>query len=297
MIGPKPTFFTGFFCFFLCLFGAVPLRAQFFAPGARAAAMGGAASTQADLWAGNNNVGALGFLERAAVGLYYENRFITAETGSYGLQFAYPLQKAGTFGLAVSRFGYRLFNRNAVGIRYAKSFGPHISAGVGINYHYVFIGNGYGHASAVSAELGVLGRVNKELSVAFHLVNPVRMNLGRSTNQQLPMTIRIGLSYLWAEKVLTALEVDADPEQKPNIKFGIEYKPVSLVLLRGGFSSRPLGGSFGFGFDHKLLRVDLSAAYHQQLGFSPQASLGVAFGKPVKHAVPGFGKKRKNKGG
>lgn len=295
MIRPKPTF-TGFLCLFLYQFFApVPLRAQFFAPGARAMAMGGAASTQTDLWAGNNNVGALGFLDRAAAGLYYENRFITAETGSYGLQFAYPLQKAGTFGLAVSRFGYKLFNRNAVGLRYAKNFGPHISAGVGINYHYVFIGNGYGHASAVSAELGVLGRVNKELSVAFHLVNPVRMNLGRSTDQKLPMTIRMGLSYLWAEKVVTALEVDADPEQKPNVKFGIEYKPVPLFLLRGGFSSRPLGGSFGFGFDYKILRIDLSAAYHQQLGFSPQAGLSVAFGKPVKHAEPGSLKKRKTK--
>ena len=295
MINQKPTF-TGFLCFFLFqLLAVTPLRAQFFSPGARAMGMGGAASTQADVWAVNNNVGALGFLDQAAAGLYYENRFITAETGSYGVNLAYPLQKAGTFGLAVSRFGYRLFNRNAVGIRYAKSFGPHISAGVGINYHYVFIGNGYGHASALSAELGVLGRVTREWSVAFHLVNPVRMNLGRSTDQKLPMTIRVGLSYLWAEKVLTALEVDADPEQKPNVKFGIEYKPVPLFLLRGGFGSRPLGGSFGFGFDYKLLRVDLSAAYHQQLGFSPQAALSVAFGKPVKHGIPALGKKRKTR--
>lgn len=292
MIRPKPTF-TGFLCLFLYQFSAVaPVRAQFFSPGARAVGMGGAAATRADVWATNNNVGALGYLERAAVGLYYENRFITAETGSYGLQFAYPLQKAGTFGLAVSRFGYALFNRNAVGIRYAKSFGPHVSAGVGINYHYVSIGNGYGSASAVSAELGVLGRVNRELSVAFHLVNPVRMNLGRTVTQKLPITIRIGLSYLWAKKVLTALEVDADPEQKPNVKFGIEYKPVALFLLRGGFGSRPLGASFGFGFDYKLLRVDVSAAYHQQLGFSPQMGLSVAFGKPVKHAEPALGKRR-----
>lgn len=268
-------------------------RAQFFGPGARSAAMAGAASTRADVWAANNNVGALGFLERGAAGLYYENRFVLPETGSYGLHVACPLQKAGTFGLSVSRYGYRLFNRNAVGLRYAKSFGAHVSGGVGLNYHYVHIGNGYGSASAVSAEVGVLGRVTRELSVAFHLVNPVRMRITSYQEQKLPMTIRFGLSYLWAEKILTALEVDADPEQKPNVKFGLEYKPVALFLVRGGFCSRPLSGSFGFGFDHRRIRVDVSAAYHRQLGFSPQAGLGLAFGKPVKYAVPSGRKKQK----
>lgn len=269
--------------------------AQFFAPGARATAMGGAASTNNDIWATNNNVGALGFLEQSGAGLYYENRFILPETGSYGLNFAYSAKKVGVFGLAVSRFGYKLFNRNAVGIRYARNFGPYISAGVGVNYHYIFIGNGYGNASAVSAELGILGRVNKELSVSFHLVNPVRMNITRYQNEKLPMIIRFGISYNWVSKVLTSLEVDADPEQKPNVKFGIEYKPVPLFLIRGGFSSRPLAGSFGFGFDYKIMKLDLSAAYHQQLGFSPQIGMSISFGKKVKYQTPAPRKKSKKK--
>lgn len=273
----------------------VSVHAQFFAPGSRAAGMGTASCTVADVWAVNNNVGALGFLPRAAVGLYYENRFILPETGSYGLDFAYPLQKAGTFGLALSRFGYRLFSRNAVGVRYAKNFGPHVSAGVGFNYHYISIGNGYGNASAVSAELGVLGRVNRELSLAFHLVNPVRMKITSYQMQKLPMTVRVGLSYLWAQKVLTAVEVDADPERKPNVKFGMEYKPLPLFALRLGFESLPLAGTFGFGFDYRIWRLDISAAYHRQLGFSPQASMGVSFGKGVKHAVPTSKRKQKER--
>ena len=271
-----------------CIYG------QFFAPGARAMGMGGAASTNTDLWATNNNVGALGFLEQSAAGLYYENRFILPETGTYGLNVAYAPKKVGVFGLAISRFGYKLFNRNAIGVRYARSFGPHISAGIGVNYHYIFIGNGYGNASAVSAELGVLGKVNKELSVSFHLVNPVRMNITRYQNERLPMVIRFGISYNWAQKVLTALEVDADPEQKPNVKFGIEYKPIPLFIIRGGFSSRPLAGSFGFGFDYKIMRLDLSAAYHQQLGFSPQIGMSISFGKKIKYQTPTPRRKSKN---
>lgn len=281
--------------FFIGIFFQTRTYAQFFAAGARATAMGGAASTNHDIWATNNNIGALGFLERSGAGLYYENRFVLPETGSYGLNVAYSAQKVGVFGLAVSRFGYKLFNRNAVGIRYARNFGPHISAGVGVNYHYIFIGNGYGNASAVSAELGILGRINKELSVSMHLVNPVRMNITRYQNEKLPMVIRVGISYNWAGKVLTALEVDADPEQKPNVKFGIEYKPIPLFIIRGGFSSRPLSGSFGFGFDYKLLRLDISAAYHQQLGFSPQVGMSISFGKQVKYQTPSARKKSKGK--
>jgi hypothetical protein len=257
--------------------------AQFFAQGSRSSAMGGAASTLSDIWAVNNNPGALGFLDRGAVGLHYENRFLLPETGTYGLQAAYPFKKIGVFGIGISRFGYRLFNRNAVGIRYAKHFGPHISAGIGMNYHYIFIGNGYGNSSAVSAEAGVLGRINKELTVAFHLVNPARMRLTAYQNQRLPMLIRFGLSYLWARKVLTALEADVDPEQKPNIKFGVEYTPVSSFLIRAGFSSRPLAGTFGFGMDYKGVRLDVSAAYHQQFGVSPQASFSYSFGRVIKY--------------
>jgi hypothetical protein len=152
-----------------------------------------------------------------------------------------------------------------------------------MNYHYIFIGNGYGNASAVSAEAGILGRINKELSVAFHLVNPARMRLTDYQNQRLPMLIRFGLSYLWARKVLTALEADVDPEQKPNIKFGIEYTPVSAFLVRAGFNSRPLAGTFGFGMDYKGVRLDVSAAYHQQFGVSPQASLSYSFGRILKY--------------
>lgn len=290
----KPLRLTLHSILFCCGFLSPPiLQAQFFAPGARAMGMSGAAATQADIWATNNNIGALGFLEQSGAGLYYENRFILPETGSYGLNVAYTAKNIGAFGLAVSRFGYKLFNRNAVGVRYARSFGPHISAGVGVNYHYIFIGNGYGNASAVSAELGILGKVNKSLSLAFHLVNPIRMNISRNPSEKLPMVIRIGLSYLWAEKVLTALEVDADPEQKPNVKFGMEYKPLPLFPIRAGFSSRPLGGSFGFGFTYKMVRLDVSAAYHQQLGFSPQAGMGVSFGKKVKYQTSVFKTKSK----
>lgn len=269
-----------FFFLVFCIYCSA--QAQFFSPGARSSALGGASATLADVWATNNNIGALGFIEQSAVGMYYENKFILPETGTFGLNAAYSHKKMGTFGLALSRFGYKLFNRNAIGLRYARSFGSYISAGIGINYHYIFIGNGYGNASAVSAEIGVLGRVNKNISIGFHLINPVRMNIGRIQTEKLPMLVRFGISYLWDEKVLTALEVDADPEQKPNVKFGLEYKPVSLFLIRAGFSSRPLGAAFGFGFSQKLFKVDVSASYHQQLGFSPQAGLSFSFGKKRK---------------
>lgn len=269
-------------------------QAQFFSPGSRSAAMGGAASTQVDLWALNNNVGALGFLDRAAAGLYYENRFILPETGTYGLHIAYPFQKLGSFGLSLSRFGYRQFSRNSVGIRYAKNFGPKVSAGIGMNYHYLFIGNGYGNASAFSAELGVLGKVNEELSLAFHLVNPVRMRITGYQNQRLPMIIRFGLSYNWVKKVITAIEIDAYPDQKPTLKLGVEYRPVELFQIRAGFTGMPLSGSFGFGFKYKPVWIDFSAVYHQQLGFSPQASLCFSFGKLRKIPSPLPRKKQKN---
>lgn len=293
MINPKLTSAACLLSLFF-VFSGLPVQAQFFGAGASASGMGGAASTRTDLWAACNNVGALGFLERAAAGLYYENRFILPETGSYGLHLAYP-QKAGCFALSISRQGYRLFSRNALGLRYAKNFGPHLSAGLGINYHYVFIGNGYGHASAVSAELGVLGRVNKELSLAFVLINPVRMKLGRYQNQKLPMILRFGISYRWAQKVVTILEVDVDPEQKPDVKFGLEYRPLALFHIRGGFNSRPLGTSFGFGFDYRLLRIDLSASYHPQLGFVPQAAFSASFGKTVSYPFKDIAKKTKHK--
>ncbi len=283
----------GLFLLVCCLWASEHALAQFLAQGGRSSAMGGAAATFSDLWAVNNNPGAMGFLSQAGAGLYYENRFLLPESGTYGLNVAYPMKKAGVFGLGVSRFGYRLFNRNAVGIRYAKHFSPHISAGIGMNYHYIFIGNGYGNVSAVSAELGVLGRINRELSVAFHLINPARMRLTDYQNQRLPMIIRFGLSYLWAGKVLTSLEADADPEQKPNVKFGIEYTPVSVFIIRGGFSSRPLSGTFGFGMDYKGVRMDMSAIYHQQFGVSPQASFSYSFGREVKYPDPGTRRNRK----
>ena len=92
---------------------------------------------------------------------------------------------------------------------------------------------------------------------------------------------RKGVKSLLEEEsdMIIVAEAEKTSAQKINIKGGIEYNPSSLIYLRVGGSSYPTQAAFGLGVNYNGLKIDMSTAYHNVLGFSPQIGLSYAFGK------------------
>ncbi|MEI6123520.1 MAG: hypothetical protein WCQ95_07810 [Bacteroidota bacterium] len=241
--------------------------------GARSSAMSGASATLIDFWAVHNNQAAMASYTKIAVGVYYENRFLTKQLGLKCISFVLPIKKAGVVGFNYSNFGYALYNESKIGLAYAKSFGKRIAAGVQLDYIYTRIGENYGHKGVVTFEAGLRAKIIKNLVLAAHIYNPINIKIADYGNERIPLIFKIGLAYSFAEKAVLAIEVEKDNNFHPIFKTGFEYHITKHIFLRMGIATNPMTYSFGTGFEFSKFKLDISASYHQVLGFSPQASL------------------------
>ncbi len=244
--------------------------------GGRSSALSGASSTLTDVWSAQNNQAGLGFKRTFEAGVYYENRFLVKQLSTSAFAAALPI-KRGCFGITYSGFGYSLYKESHLGIAYGMPLSENFSVGVQLSYLSTQIGDTYGRGQALTGSLGFQGKLGKKVIVAGHIFNPNRAKMTNYNNEVIPSLIKIGVQYLFSEKVSAVLEAEKSTYHKLNIKGGIEYAPRKELYLRAGASSFPASASFGLGVNLKGFKVDLSSAYHSILGFSPQMGLSYEF--------------------
>ena len=139
--------------------------------GARAYSLAGITTLQSDVWSANNNPASLGNLEKWNAGLSYENQFLLTELSNKTVIVTAPI-KSGTIAVSFNQFGYSSFNENRLGIAYGMRLSPKISMGVQLNYLNTRLGDGYGKTNALSGNIGILAKVNEELTLSTMVINP-----------------------------------------------------------------------------------------------------------------------------
>ena len=269
----KKTLLSGIFSLMLTC-----VLAQNSTVGARAAALGGASLTFTDVYSAQNNQAGLGFLKNASVGAYYENRFLLKQLSYSSFVGALPIKK-GAFGLTYTGFGYSAFKQSKLGLGYGMKLSENFSAGVGLNYLTYRIGDIYGKASAFAVELGLQGKLSKQITVAAHIYNPNRAKITNYNNEKIPSQLRFGVQYKFSKQLLVLAEAEKSTYTNVNFKGGVEYAPAKEFYLRAGANSYPTQVAFGIGVNLEGLKFDLSSSYHNILGFSPQVGLSYVFGK------------------
>jgi hypothetical protein len=65
------------------------------------------------------------------------------------------------------------------------------------------------------------------------------------------------------------LEIEKEEDQAVNVNTGIQYKFLSRLLFRAGMSTNTSTAWLGAGLTLKSFRVDITTAYHPQLGITP----------------------------
>lgn len=245
--------------------------------GARASALGNTSITYKDVWSAFHNQAGLAFLKEPTAGISHEQRFMLNELSSNSAAFALPTKESGTFAVSVSYFGYKLYNEQKAGLAYSKSFSDKLSAGVQFDYLGTAIAEGYGTKSTFTAEAGIQAMLLKNLWLGAHIYNPTKAKLADFNDERIPAVLNLGLNYTFSDKVNLGLETEKDLDADAIIKAGLEYHPIKQLYLRGGIATDPLLSSFGFGLVLQNFVIDVAAAYHQDLGFSPNISLAYSF--------------------
>jgi hypothetical protein len=248
--------------------------------GARSAGMAHASICVDDVWAVHQNQAALASLKNLEAGVFSQIVYPNSKVLMNAVAIASPF-KFGVISGSFNRLGFKnLYNETKYGLGYSRQFGKAISAGMQLNYLSTFIGdNNYGKRGTIAVEVGFMAEVVKNLKLGVHVYNPTRSKTAQYNNERVPTIIKMGLQYVFSEKVFTSVEVEKDVMNKPILKIGAEYRIVKEVYLRGGLSNNPSLNAAGFGIELQQFNLDFAAAFHPQMGVSPQIGLRYRFEK------------------
>lgn len=228
-----------------------------------------------DAFSFTSNQAALAGIKSGAAGVYGENRFLISETNMYTAVVAMPTQQ-GNFGIQADYFGFSDYNESQVGLAYARSLGSKFDLGIKFNY-YGFRATGYGSASTVNFEIGAIAHLSEKLHAGIHIYNPTGAKLSKADDEKLGSSYKFGLGYEVSDKFFVSTEIVKDEDMPVNVNAGVQYNFEKRFFVRAGIATETTNSYAGAGISWKNLRLDVSASYHPQLGFTPGLLLIVNF--------------------
>lgn len=246
--------------------------------GARSAGIGNTSTIIRDTWAVFNNPAATCRLSKISAGLYYENRFLLKQTGYGALAFQMPVHKAGNISVGISHYGYKYYQYSRATIGYSQQLFTNLYMGLNINYLHLSQAEYYGRANGMTFELGLYSQPVKNFAIGLYVFNPVNVSFFENRDLKMPVTMKLGLSYLFSDALLLAVETGKSINgYTPIFKGGIEYTLRKHFSFRAGISMLPIEYSVGLGYKFAGATFDLAFAYHQILGLSPKISVQYEF--------------------
>ncbi len=220
-----------------------------------------------DIFSATSNQASLAQLKTGGFGVYGEKKFLLDELNSYSVVAALPTS-SGVFGMEGDYFGSAAFNENELGILYARKITSHVDIGAKFNYYTVRI-PGYGSASAINFEAGMIFHITDKLHTGIHIYNPAGSKLGKYGNEKLASVYRSGIGYEVSEMVFVSAEIVKQQNRQISVNAGLQYNLQKNVFIRTGISTLTNNSYAAVGLQLSFARIDLNAAYHPQLGFTP----------------------------
>ncbi len=261
----------------LCLFSALFVSAHaqvFMRPFDPAAimAMGGAGVAYPGLEAGIQNEAAAGMVDRRP-GIFLNSTIPYGITDwqSARIQAVVGLDKNSGAGLEMAHSGLAEYREQLYRLFYGRRLGERLYLGGSADLLRVSAQE-YGAATGMSFGIGILANALPGLWIGAHIQNPVQQKIGDETTSSL---LRIGAAWKTSTILTLIAETEKALEKPVQIKAGLEYRPVEILVVRAGVrAGRTARMGFGAGLRFKNgLALDTAAEWHPSLGLTPSASI------------------------
>jgi hypothetical protein len=214
------------------------------------------------------NIASLGNLQQSSIGAFAERRYGLQDLHNLSLHTGF-VTKSGNVGIQANRFGNEGFNETQLGLGYGINLNNKISVGARVNYYNQLIA-GYGNASTVNAEAGILLQLTAKLKSGVSVFNPVASAFGINKTEKLASIYKLGLGYDVSKKVLIATEFVKQENEPINLIAMVHYQFEKKFYAKVGASSAAANFFAAAGLSlNNQFRIELFASHHQQLGFSP----------------------------
>lgn len=242
---------------------------------ARAAALGNATTALASDAGVHANPASRATHTTRVVSLFARQSFGLSEL-RYGAAHLTEPFAWGTLSGGASTFGFDAYREVhlSAGVARSLQFGTsrRFHAGLTLRYYHTTI-DGFGSAGALGLHGGVLVQVMSNLDFGAHATNVNRPDL--TDGEPLPQTLSVGLSYKAEERLRVVVDAFKDLDFPLALRGGLELYPVPVLALRAGVAAEPTRFTAGAGVRLGRLQADVAAEQHQDLGWSPSASLHV----------------------
>lgn len=194
----------------------------------------------------------------------------------YGALFSSWPTPWGVLSTGASTFGTEVYRETHLSLGYARALqlGTTRTAHLGVvtRYYHTEIQD-YGNDGVVGLHLGLVLPLLSTVNVGVHATNVNGPSF--FDDESLPQTLAIGFSYHASPRIRVVADIFKDLHFPASIRGGIEVHPISLLALRAGIITTPTQFTGGIGLRLNHLQADLAAEQHQELGWSPSASLRV----------------------
>ena len=234
----------------------------------KSAALSGINSTFTDIYSLAGNQAGMGWVTNFGAFAHAERRFLLKELTAASTGVLLPT-RAGTFGITLDYFGFELFNEQKIGLAYGRKLIHNLTIGGQLDYFNMHTPD-FGNQSAFTFELGAQLKLNKNLLLSSHTLNPIRTGFGNK--DPIASNLKLGLNYKVNDAADLYCEYENDLNQISTFRAGLAYRPIHALEIRGSIRSNPVGFAIGMGYRlQNGFGLDLAVAQHQVLGFTPSA--------------------------
>lgn len=254
------------------------LNAQIFHAGSIGATGGAGYGFAGEVGALLSNPAGIATIQHSGVLLAHHYSHHQPDVSSQALLFALPLS---VLHLGASYVQYTLpdaYYDRVLGTYLGRSFGPNLRIALGLQFKELKIPS---HLEQHTFQLlmGMQYDVTSNFTLGL-VLGPFPLSsytdslaYTGTTNERKKVTVGVGTQYRLGEQVLLRLDQRFFPF---NTLTGIEYQLVpEAFTLRMGMATLGLQPTAGVGYSRSWWRIDLSGAFHQRLGWSPQLDLSV----------------------
>ncbi len=199
--------------------------------------------------------------------LFSERRYLLEQVQNSTAVIAIP-SGVGGFGLEINSYGFAGYRESRFGIAYGRKLSESVSIGAGFHYDMIQV-SGYGNAAAPGIAIGLLLHPTEKVVIGFGVTDPVGGSFGKSSTTRLGSRFQLGVGYEASEQVMISAEIIKQEDHPVCLNALFEYRFAKQFISVLGVLTDTGSPYFGLGWQWKQFRLDLSASYHVQLGFSP----------------------------
>jgi len=179
----------------------------------------------------------------------------------------------GTFGAMISSTGFNLYREIVVGLGGGWRIAEGFHAGLSVRYFHLAI-EGHGTDQTVGIQVAFLVNLDPKLNLGFSAGNVNSPVIGEA-KERIPQVYRTGISYKPITDVEVALDIVKDVLHPLELRAGFQYRPLTVLVLRGGTGVEPSQFSGGIGLELSSLGFDYAFTHHSVLGITHQLALNV----------------------